>query len=165
MVPIIKMLHDVGKKGSERSLLRYAGQSKRNPFSTKDDQAKFVPVKKAPVLGQMSAQDQGGWPFVCGDSRTSALVIAAPFDLASSGIDAPFYDREMGILEKIKNEPGIPIHMIMHRFSDWEREDIFPPLNPVSLELMLEELAQAGYIRIIEGKEYPHGNRDGNCRE
>jgi len=159
MVPIVKMLHDVGKKGSERSLLRYAGHSKRNLSNAKDEQVKFVPVKKAPALGQMSAQDQGGWPIVCGDSRTSALFIAEPFDLASGGFDTPFHNREMEILEKIKNKPGMPMDMIMHQFSDEEREDIFPPLTPISLGLMLEELAQTEYIRIIEGKAYPHDNK------
>jgi len=63
--------------------------------------------------------------------------------------------REMSILEKIKKEPGITAEAILTRFTDWERDEIFPPLTPILTELMLDELAQTGYIDIIEGKVYP----------
>ena len=62
--------------------------------------------------------------------------------------------REMSILEKIKNEPGIPTEMIIKRFTDWERDEIFPPLTPAVVDLMLDELEETGYISIVEGKAY-----------
>jgi hypothetical protein len=61
----------------------------------------------------------------------------------------------MNILQKIKNEPGIQTEMIIKRFTDWERDEIFPPLTPVVMDLMLDELTETGYIRIDQGKAYP----------
>ena len=61
----------------------------------------------------------------------------------------------MNILEKIKDEPGIETEMIIKRFTDWERDEIFPPLTPVVMDLMLDELAETGYIKIVQGKVYP----------
>ena len=63
--------------------------------------------------------------------------------------------REMSLLEKIKDEPGIQTEMIIKQFSNWERDKIFPPLTPVVIDLMLDELAETGYIRIDQGKAYP----------
>ena len=154
IVSVIKMLHDLGKKGSERSLLRYAGHSKRDPDMRKYDGLGYAPLKQSPSMGSLSAIQGGGWPISCNDSKTSALFIAEAFDLASAGFDTPYYMREMSILEKIKNEPGIQTDMIINRFSDWERDEIFPPLTHAVVDLMLDELAETGYIKIREGKAY-----------
>ena len=154
-VPVIKMLHDLGKKGSERSLLRYGGHSILDPSMKQYDGVGYAPVKQSPAEGSMSSMRSGGWPFCCNDSRTSALFVAEAFDLASAGFDTPYYMREMSILEKIKNEPGIQTEMIVKRFTDWERDEIFPPLTPVVVDLMLDELAETGYIKIVQGKAYP----------
>jgi uncharacterized repeat protein (TIGR04076 family) len=155
MVPPIKILHDLGSKGSKRSLLRYGGHSKLDPDMKKYDGHGYVPLKKSPTEGSMSSMQSGGWPFCCNDSRTSAFFVAEAFDLASAGFDTPYYMREMSILEKIKDEPGIQTEMIIKRFTDWERDEIFPPLTPVVMDLMLDELAETGYIRIVQGKAYP----------
>ena len=155
MVPVIKILHDLGNKGSKRSLIRYAGHSKRDPGMKKYDGLGYAPLKQSPSMGSMSALQGGGFPLVCNDSKTSALFIAEPFGLASAGFDTPYYMREMSILEKIKKEPGIQTDMIIKRFTDWERDEIFPPLTPVLMDLMLDELAETGYIKIREGKAYP----------
>lgn len=151
---VIKMLHDLGMKGTERSLLRYGGHSRVDPAMKQYDGAGYAPVKLAASVGSLSSQ-KAGWPISCNDSRTAALFIAEPFDLASGGFDTPYYMREMSILEKIKKEPGIPKLMVIARFNDWERDEIFPPLTPVVVDLMLDELAQTGYIEIMEGKAYP----------
>ena len=155
MIPAIKMLHDLGNKGSKRSLIRYSGHSKRDPGMKKHDGLGFAPLKQSPSIGSMSALQAGGWPFVCNDSKTSALFMAEAFDLASAGFDTPYYMREMSILEKIKKEPGIQTDMIIKRFTDWERDEIFPPLTPIIVELMLDELSETGYIKILEGRAYP----------
>lgn len=125
----------------------------------------FVPVKEVPegvetkYLNGLSilpsTGKRGGWTFVCGDSRTSALFLAEPFGLAEAGFDTPYYRREMSIFEKIKAEPGINANAIIDKFSKWEREEIFPPLTPLMMEMMLDELSEAGYIEIREGKTYP----------
>jgi len=155
MLSALKILHDLGAKGSRRSLMRYGGHSKRDLGMKKYDGVGYAPVKQNPSIGTMSSLQKGGWPIVCNDSRTSALFIAEPFDLASGGFDTPYYMREMSLLEKIKDEPGIQTEMIIKRFTDWERDEIFPPLTPVMVELMLSELSETGYIRIDQGKAYP----------
>jgi uncharacterized repeat protein (TIGR04076 family) len=155
LVPAIKILHDLGSKGSKRSLLRYGGHSKLDPGMKKYDGHGYAPLKQSPTEGSMSSMQSGGWPVSCNDTRTSALFIAEPFGLASVGFDMPYYMREMSILEKIKNEPGIQVDMVINRFTDWERDEIFPPLTPVMVELMLDELVETGYVKILEGKAYP----------
>jgi hypothetical protein len=153
---VIKMLHDLGMKGAERSLLRYGGHSRLDPAMKQYDGVGYTPVEQNSTAGSISArQNRGGWPISCNDSRTSAHFIAEPFDLASGGFNTPYYMREMNILEKIKQEPGIPTNMVLSRFTDWERDKIFPPLTPVVMDLMLDELAETGYIRIDQGKAYP----------
>jgi uncharacterized repeat protein (TIGR04076 family) len=154
MASVIKMIHDLGSKGSERSLMRYGGHSRLDPKMKHYDGVGYAPVKKDTGVGSMSSLP-AGWPVSCNDSRTSALFIAEPFDLASGGFDTPYYMREMSILEKIKKEPGIPVNEVLSRFTDWEQNEIFPPLTPVVVDLMLDELNETGYIDIVEGKAYP----------
>ena len=98
---------------------------------------------------------QGGGGFHCADLRILAVFSAEPFGLSDKGFDLPFYKREMSILEKIKSKPGSNSTEILESFTPWEKEDIYPPLGPVNTELMLNELAGAGYIEIREGRAYP----------
>ncbi len=58
-------------------------------------------------------------------------------------------------LEKIKKEPGMTSTQIMAKFTKWERDEIYPPLTPLNVPLMLGELAQVGYIKLRQGKAYP----------
>ena len=60
--------------------------------------------------------------------------------------------REMSILEKIKNEPGLTADEILNKFSEWERNEIYPPLNPINVRLMLDELAEVDYIELRDEK-------------
>jgi len=76
-------------------------------------------------------------------------------DLASGGYTLPFYKREISILEKIIKNPGMTVEKILASYPDFEREEIHPPLNPVLVQLMLEELAEVGYVEIRDGKAYP----------
>lgn len=160
MVPAIKFIHDVGNKGCERVAYRYAGHSRLDPGMKQYDGVGFAPVKEVKGQeGKREAPSVKGWPFVCGDSKTSALFVAEPFDLASGRLDLPYYRRQMSLLEKVRNEPGIRTDAVISRFSDWERDEIFPPLTPVLVKILLDELAEVGYIEIREGKIYP-GERD-----
>lgn len=61
----------------------------------------------------------------------------------------------MSILEKIKTEPGLNSAEVLESFAKWEIEDIYPPLGPVNVELMMAELEGAGYIKLLDGKAYP----------
>jgi len=63
--------------------------------------------------------------------------------------------EEMTILEKIRNEPGITADEILSKFTEWEREEIYPPLSTINVRLMLDELAEVNYIELRDGKAYP----------
>ena len=102
-------------------LMRYGGHSKLDPGMKKYDGVGYAPVKQNPAAGTMSSLQKGGWPVVCNDSRTSALFIAEPFDLASGGFDTPYYMREMSILEKIKRrarDTDRNDHKTVHRLGE-----------------------------------------------
>lgn len=75
--------------------------------------------------------------------------------MASGGYTLPYYRREMSILEKIKEKPGITVDEILDKFTDFERDEIYPPLYPVNVQLMLDELAEVNYIELRDGKAYP----------
>jgi len=75
--------------------------------------------------------------------------------VASGGYTLPYYRREMSILEKIKEKPGITVDEILDKFTDFERDEIYPPLYPVNVQLMLDELAEVNYIELRDGKAYP----------
>jgi hypothetical protein len=67
----------------------------------------------------------------------------------------PFYMRQMSILEKIKKEPGITQEGILDRFSVFEREEVDPPLTPLLLDILLDEMLAVDYIEVRDGKIFP----------
>ena len=125
----------------------------------------FRPLKKAPegsgarstiVSANERPQElRGGGSFACADCRTSAYFFVEPIDLASGGYTLPYYKREMAVLEKIKASPGITIEEILEKFTDFERDDVYPPLYEVNVQLMLDELSEVDYIELRDGKAYP----------
>jgi len=70
------------------------------------------------------------------------------------GDTLPYYNREMSILEKIISKPGLTADEMLKKFSKWEREEIYPPLTPLNVRLMLDELAEVDYIELREEKAY-----------
>ncbi len=63
----------------------------------------------------------------------------------------------IAILEKIEAEPGIKTDEILERFTEFERDEISPPLTPVFLEVMLEALLDMNYIEIHDKRTYATG--------
>jgi uncharacterized repeat protein (TIGR04076 family) len=169
MVDVIRTIHNVGNKYHREIPWRYSGLSKKDPSMKKYNVYGFAMLKEPPEGAKDShlfthnikpeTEKRGGWMFACGDSRTSALFQAEPYGLAELGWFTPYYMREMNILEKIKAEPGITQEEIRNRFSEWEREEIYPPLTPLILGLLLDELVEVNYIEIRDGKVYPKGSR------
>ena len=49
----------------------------------------------------------------------------------------------------------VTVDDILGKYTDWEREKIYPPLGPVNVQLMLDELAEVNYIELRDGKAYP----------
>ncbi len=144
----------------------YSGWSKRDLGMKKYDGVGWANIKENEIpegvrkelIGRtlpIPKKRQGGGGFHCADLRILAVFRAEPFGLSDKGFDLPFYKREMRILEKIKAEPGRNSAELLDSFSQWEREDIYPPLGPVNIELMMAELEGAGYIELHDGRAYP----------
>jgi uncharacterized repeat protein (TIGR04076 family) len=168
MTPVIYAAHNVGNKYHQEIPWRYSGLSKKDPSMKKYNGTGFAVIKEPPkgcdekyLLNynvEPAAEKRGGWHFVCGDSRTSALFQVELDGLAELGWFTPYYMRQMNILEKIKNEPGMSKEEISDRFSEWEREVIYTPLTPLILDMLLDELATVGAIEIRNGNICPMGS-------
>jgi uncharacterized repeat protein (TIGR04076 family) len=165
MVPTIWQTFFSGRRAYERIIFKYSGLSAKDPDMKKYDGIGFRPLKEAPegsgnrstiVASPERPQElRGGGSFACADCRTSAYFSVEPVDVASGGYTLPYYKREMSILEKVKNSPGITVEEILEKFNDFERDEIYPPLYHINVRLMLDELAEVGYIELRGGKAYP----------
>ena len=155
-----------GPVDGERFLYLYTGLSAKDPGMKKYDGIGFRPLKMAPEgadprhLRAISAElpktlIRRPRSFICDDTRTGACFVCEPVGLADSGDMRTHYNREMSILEKIKEEPGMTIDEILNKFTQWEKEEIYPPIYPVNVSLMLGELAAVDYIELRDGRAYP----------
>jgi uncharacterized repeat protein (TIGR04076 family) len=147
----------------------YSGLSRREPGMAKYDGIGWANVKKEDVPEgarreylertlPIPTERRGRGGFHCADLRILAVFRAEPCGLSDRGFDLPFYRREMSILEKIKAEPGIDAAGVLAGFTRWEREEIYPALGPVNVDLMMQELEGAGYIRLQDGRAYPESS-------
>jgi uncharacterized repeat protein (TIGR04076 family) len=165
MVPTIWQTFFSGKRAYERIIFKYAGLDVKDPSMKKYDGIGFRPLKEAPEgsgdkSGIISTVERptglkGGGTFACADCRTSAYFSVEPIDIASGGYTLPFYKREMSILDRVKSKPGITVDEILKSFTDFERNEIHPPLYDVIVQLMLDELEEVGYVELRDGRAYP----------
>jgi uncharacterized repeat protein (TIGR04076 family) len=149
----------------------YASLSTYDPSLKKYDGLGFRVVKEKIVeppyhVATLQPPNAFQWPppserivlkdltVLCPDTRTSAVFKVEAFDLADAGYDVPYFRREMVILYKVMQKPGIQVNKILEEFTVEEREDIYPPLSPVLLQALIEELELVGYLKIQEGKAY-----------
>lgn len=165
MTPVLSALHRSGNAHPSHITFRYSGLSARDESMKKYDGVGWRVLKEPPVgalpqhLKALATRPptelQGGWGFVCGDSRTSAYFFAEAYDLADVGDSIPYYRREMAILDKIKAKPGINAKEVLAGFTAWEKDEIYPPLTIINTQLFMDELASVGYIEYRDGKAYP----------
>jgi uncharacterized repeat protein (TIGR04076 family) len=164
MVPVVLGLHRFGNAGPERMSFRYHGLSARDPSMKKYDGIGLRPLKEPPegmdaralaIRAKPATEPAKGWYFVCGDSRTTAFFMAEPYDLADAGAVLPEYRRQMAILEKVKAEPGLTPEELLSRFTEWERDEIYPQLTLILTKLFMDEMAETGYIEYREGRAFP----------
>jgi hypothetical protein len=165
MVQNILILYRVGNNYAAHNVILYSGLSKRNPDMKKYDGIGWSPLKQVPdgadlkkvkfISDKQQTEPMKGSVYVCGDVRTSAYFICEPYALADVGDALPYYKREMAILDKIKSDPGLTPDELLKTFSEWEREEIYPPLSPVNTGIYLDELATVGYIKLQDGKVFP----------
>jgi hypothetical protein len=147
-----------GYKHFERIMFRYhGGHSVKDPSMKKYDGVGFRMAKDTldPKMANFSPRPGGGRVSQCGDPLTLASFQLEIDGLAPGGFYRGEYMREMSILEKIKAEPGLTVEDILNRYSDFERYEVYPQLNPGLVGLMLEELETVKYIEMREDKAYP----------
>jgi uncharacterized repeat protein (TIGR04076 family) len=90
--------------------------------------------------------------IICPDYRTSVKVKLEAFDLSDKGRNIPYFRRQMVILQKILNKPGIKVDKILGEFSKEQIEGIYPALSPVMVQMLAEELELTSYLEIRDGK-------------
>jgi uncharacterized repeat protein (TIGR04076 family) len=165
MAPVIWNTVFYGRGDYDRMVYLYSGLSARAPEMKKYDGVGFRPLKETPegvdprFLGGMPSippenliKRQRG--FTCDDTRTGAHFTCEPVDLARGGDMLTYYNRAMSILEKVKEQPGMTVNEILGKYTDFEREEIYPPIYDLNVSLMLDEMAVVGYVDIIDGKTY-----------
>jgi hypothetical protein len=89
---------------------------------------------------------------VCGDTRTSLKMKIEAFDLAELGDSTPYFRREMSILNKVLDKPGIKLNQILKEFSKAEVEGIYPALSPILVQVLCDELELMDYLKIEKNK-------------
>jgi len=89
---------------------------------------------------------------ICPDIRSAMLMKIEVMDLSENGYDTPYFRREMMILGKVLDNPGIKVNKIIKQFSKQEIEDIYPALNPVLMEALREELELMGYLKVEDNR-------------
>jgi uncharacterized repeat protein (TIGR04076 family) len=167
MMPVIHGVFLLGNKFSENIMFRYRGLDVRDPSMAKYDGVGFRALKTLPedapekMKSKLSSipktEKAKGHHFLCADNRILAHFACEPVDLSDSEYAMPFYRREISILEKIETEPGIKITEILDRFTEFERDEIGPPLTPALLDVMLDALTDIHYVEIRDGKAYATG--------
>jgi hypothetical protein len=155
-----------GCHDDNRMIYLYAGLSARDPSMKKYDGIGFRPLKAPPegadprYLESFPAKPPDSLVkrtrgFVCDDTRTGAHFVCEPIGLAGGGDLLTHYNRAMSILEKIKEQPGLTVDGILDKYTQWEREEVYPPIYHLNVALMLDEMAVVDYIELKDGKAYP----------
>jgi len=160
VIPDMITMANSGMEHFKRVMFLYhGGRNVKDPSMKKYDGVGFRMTKDQepydPMIGRLNIPRDQGKISVCGDYRTLAAFRLEMIDLADGGFFKSDYMRQMSILEKIKEDPGLTIEDIINKYDDFERDDVFPKLSPKLVDLMLEEMALVNYIELKEGKAYP----------
>jgi uncharacterized repeat protein (TIGR04076 family) len=86
--------------------------------------------------------------IICPDYRTSVKIKLEAFDISDTGRNIPYFRRQMTILHKISQKPGIEVDRILGEFTHEQIEVIYPALSPVMVRMLVEELALISYVEI-----------------
>ena len=149
----------------------YSPLSVDDPDSKKYDGLGFRNVKENYTepkfhMANLAGSGTFGWPpreerithrdvkLICPDYRTSVVVKIEAFDLSDKGRNLPFFRREMTILDRVLNKPGIGAKKILNEFSKEEIEGVYPALGQAMIESLLEEMELMGYVEIKEGNVF-----------
>ena len=140
------------------SLKKYDGLGYRNVFETYTEPKYHVAnlagagAFKWPPPEQRIAQR--AVRMICPDYRTSVAVKIEAFDLSDKGRNIPYFRREMVILGKLLEKPGMKVTDILGEFSKEQIEGIYPALSQSMIDALLEELELMGYLEIKDGNVF-----------
>ncbi|MEM2292653.1 MAG: hypothetical protein QXU81_10325 [Candidatus Bathyarchaeia archaeon] len=141
----------------------YASISIKDPSRKIYDGIGFKPVLKSQEPFPGVPPEFFQWPpprerivkkpsVVCGDTRTLAYFELEAIDLADAGDSVTYFRRQMSILNKVLKKPGIELDKIIDEFTDFEKYEIYPPLSPVLIRELVEELELLHYVEVKDGK-------------
>ncbi len=148
---------------------RYCSLSVDDPSKKVSDGLGFKSVLKTIVeppyhLAHLQPPGAFQWPplkertvakditVICPDTRSSMLMKVEAFDLSDKGFDVPYFRRQMTILSKVSVKPGINPAKILNEFTKKQIEEIYPPLSPMLVQCLVEELELLGFLKIQNGK-------------
>jgi uncharacterized repeat protein (TIGR04076 family) len=143
----------------------YSPLSTRDPGQKKYDGLGFKIVKKKIIepkyhMANFKSPNAFKWPVHdkrdiakdlvgrCDDLRTAATFKFEAFDLCDKGDAVPYFRKQMLILKKVVEKPGIRADRIINNMSKKHVEEIYPGLNPVLMEVLVEELEAIGFVTI-----------------
>lgn len=153
------------------SLFWYASLSVSDPEMAKYDGAGFKSVLKTmPIphchIAKLNPPNSFLWPpkedrivvkeatFICPDVRTGVLFKLEAIDLCEFGESAPYFRREMTLMDRIYKAPGSTVESLLNSYTDMQRDEIYPPLSPQIVTYMIEEMELMGYVERKDGKLY-----------
>jgi uncharacterized repeat protein (TIGR04076 family) len=90
--------------------------------------------------------------LTCPDLRTAILFKFDVIDLADDGDSKTYFRRHMCIIHRIQDKPDIPVSEIINLFTKEEQLEIYPPLTPMVIELMIEDQELVGLVSVTDGK-------------
>lgn len=154
------------------SPLYYAAPNVSDPGMTVYDSAGFrttgeeTYVEHPYHMRNLMPKEWGTWPplkerlpksavlsVICPDVRTALVFKLEAFELDDKGYSSNYFRRQMAILQRIKDNPGIKVEEIINKFPDkFERETIYPPLHNAIIVVLAEGLEAMGYIIVEKGK-------------
>jgi uncharacterized repeat protein (TIGR04076 family) len=147
----------------------YASVSTYDPSLKKYDGIGFNPVLKTIEdpqysMSKLRPANSFKWPphpertvakditLMCPDLRAAVLLKLEAFDLADDGDSVTYFRRNMCLLDRVMPKPGIAVGSIIKEFTTKEIEEIYPPLSPMLVNLIVEDLELMGYLKIEDGK-------------
>jgi hypothetical protein len=89
---------------------------------------------------------------LCPDQRSSGLFRLEVIDLSDTGMDAPYFRRQMTIMDRAAKKGGsVPIHEIGNMYDNFELMEIYPPLVREMIEPLIEELVLLEMATVKDG--------------
>ena len=104
------------------------------------------------LLGGPGTGKREKMTLVCGDRHTLMRMELEAFDIVDYGDGLPYTRRMIGILNKVKNNPGVARDKILSLYDDDERDNIYPSLGQNMLWTLTGELEVLDYIDFMDNK-------------